>query len=190
MNNYIIVVGSIIFLFLFMLTILIIFMFLPTDNGQPAECKYTGPIPEPLENEVIGATSDVTLFSFNKNNGFISPCFVYFTSNITYEVTDYGIRLPVGIYNIYVQYLSYSAVDGDQITDRLFRTENRNGTIIQKQVGNQIAIFENNQCLTQYTSVNLGSNANTIRLETAIKGFSNQTLKVDRIEILFQELLV
>lgn len=184
---------SLFFFFIIILAIILIFVFVPSNSSDQKSCSYDGPIPEPLANEVIGAANNVVLKSTTKNNGYITPCFVYFTSNVTFEKTKYGIRLPVGIYNIYVQYLSYSAVNGDVVSDKLIRTEyigSNHNTIAQKQIGNNTITFMNNQCLSVYDGVSLSSNANIIRLETAIKGFSNQTLEVDRIEILFQQLLI
>lgn len=195
MYNSYFIIGFSLSLFIFLLLILtILFMCLPTssNNSEPSGCKYNGPIPEPLSNEVIGAASDLTLTSTTSNTGFKTPCFVYFTEDMTYEKTSYGIRLPAGTYNVYIQYLSYQAVDGDMVVDNLTRTDyigfNHN-TLAQRQVGSRTSTFVDNQCISIYDGVVLGSYSNILRIASAIKGFSSQTLYVDRIEILFQKLL-
>lgn len=197
MNNNFIILGAFLFFFFILITIIIIMLcFVPSNNdnnNQPKHCEYDGPIPCPQPEEVIGAAQNVTLKSTTSNSSFTSPCFVYFTNDMTYEVTTYGIRLPVGVYNIYVQYLSYAAVDGDILIDRLFRTENIGfnfNTTVQKQIGTQTAVFENNQCLTTYQGVQLNQNGSTLRIEAAIKSFPSNTLKIDQVEILFQKLLL
>lgn len=196
MNNNLIILGTFLFLFMILIVIMVIVLcFVPSSNSNnnPKTCEYNGPTPQPQANEVIGAAQDITLNSSTSSFGFKTPCFVYFTDDITYELTDYGIRLPVGIYNVYVQYLSYSAVDGDLLIDQLYKTSNVGSnfsTIVQKLVGTQTASFENNQCMTSYSEVALTQNANTLRIESAIKSFPSNTLVIDQVEILFQKLLI
>lgn len=197
MKQNLLVIGGIGLLFFFFLLffILMIVLYWSIDGSSSSSlknCELTGNNPVPLPNEVIGATSPLTLYSTKSPESYEPPCFVYFGNNVTFNVSDYGIKLPVGVYNVYVQYYSLDAINGDTVADRMIQTEftGFNSEITaQRLVGNRTAVFENSRALTEYDTVSLTANNNTLRVESAIKGFTAQTLRVDRIEVLFEKVL-
>ena len=172
-------------------------LLIPSDSCRDLNrsCQITpkdlGEAPVPLENEIIGASPAFTLYSV-KGPGFIRPCFMYFGNKLTFGTSEYGVKLPVGTYNVYVQYLSYRAIDGDVINDQLIQTTYtgfNSDIVVQGFLAQKTATFVGNKAITEYETVKLEANNNTLRLESAIRGFTQQTLEVDRIEILFEKVL-
>lgn len=180
-------------IFILLITVGLIFILIDNSCSSCETCSYTGPIPIPLEDEVIGAASNLTLYSTKSVQGYTKPCFVYYGKGVNFELTDYGIKLPVGTYNVYVQYLATKAVDGEILSDELIKTSfigQDNSIVSQSVVANKTDTFSDGKAMTEYDTVELSSNKNILRIESAIKGFTNQTLFVDRVEVLFEKVLL
>lgn len=182
---------SLFFIFTFILILFIGLINLDEEkNSKSEECIYKGPEPTPLTNEVIGCSPPITAYSTRSETGYVAPCLVYFTTDIIYEKTPYGLRLPIGMYNVYVQYLSLSAIDGDVVVDRLIRTAFhpvQDQFVAEGFIGGEIATFTESKAMTEYNNVELVTGGNTLRLEVATKGASQVTVDIDRIEILFEK---
>lgn len=191
-NIIIMVAGFLIFIFLLALTLILIFT-LDTNGSSSKTCKYEGATPQPNENEIIGGASNTLLYSTVSNKGYVEPCFVYFGKGLTFDENSYGIKLPTGIYNVYVQYYSIHAVDGDVVQVRLIKTGFSGFSkeiTSQRLVGSKLATFSNNRAMTEYDTVELTSNNQILRVDSAIKAFSDETLYVDQIEVLFERVLL